>query len=127
MDGRKIKHINRNWNKRRAHLQSILMKQGKYSSRLSERLTLKRKLHVEGELFGWRRDTDLQRRDSAHGNIQRQENQTRLIQVKKRQADKCRREWRGEYFAKKQAETRLRATVCRVFGQSFENKNSLGY
>ncbi|MBR4151710.1 MAG: transposase [Selenomonadaceae bacterium] len=26
MDGRKIKHINRNWNKRCAHLQSILSK-----------------------------------------------------------------------------------------------------
>ena len=42
MDGRKIKHINRNWNKRRAHLQSILMKQGKYSSKLIEQITLKR-------------------------------------------------------------------------------------
>ena len=42
MDGRKIKHINRNWNKRRAYLQSILMKQGRYSSRLLERITLKR-------------------------------------------------------------------------------------
>ncbi|MBR0261208.1 MAG: transposase, partial [Selenomonadaceae bacterium] len=42
MDGRKIKQINRNWNKRRAYLQSILMKQGKYSSRLIERITLKR-------------------------------------------------------------------------------------
>ncbi len=42
MDGRKIKHINRNWNKRRAYLQSILMKQGKFSSRLIERITLKR-------------------------------------------------------------------------------------
>ncbi len=42
MDGRKIKQINQNWNKRRAHLQSILTKQGKYSSRLIERITLKR-------------------------------------------------------------------------------------
>ena len=42
MDGRKIKQINRNWNKRRAHLQSILMKQGRYSSKLLERITLKR-------------------------------------------------------------------------------------
>ena len=42
MDGRKIKHINRNWNKRRAHLQSILRKQGSYSSKLLERITLKR-------------------------------------------------------------------------------------
>lgn len=42
MDGRKIKHINRNWNKRRAYLQSILMKQGSYSSKLLERITLKR-------------------------------------------------------------------------------------
>ena len=32
MDGRKIKHINRNWNKRRAYLQSILWKQGRHSS-----------------------------------------------------------------------------------------------
>lgn len=46
MDGRKIKHINRNWNKRRAHLQSILMKQGLYSSRLLERITLKRNNRV---------------------------------------------------------------------------------
>lgn len=42
MDGRKIKHINRNWNKRRALLQSILMKQGRYSSKLLEQITLKR-------------------------------------------------------------------------------------
>ncbi|MBR0288366.1 MAG: transposase [Selenomonadaceae bacterium] len=42
IDGRKIKHINRNWNKRRAYLQSILMKQGRYSSKLLERITLKR-------------------------------------------------------------------------------------
>ena len=42
MDGRKLKHINRNWNKRRAYLQSILMKQGRYSSKLLERITLKR-------------------------------------------------------------------------------------
>ena len=42
MDGRRIKHINRNWNKRRAHLQSILIKQGSYSSKLLERITLKR-------------------------------------------------------------------------------------
>ena len=42
MDGRKIKYINRNWNKRRAYLQSILMKQGRYSSRLLDRITLKR-------------------------------------------------------------------------------------
>ena len=46
MDGRRIKHINRNWNKRRAHLQSILMKQGKYSSRLIEQITLKRNNRV---------------------------------------------------------------------------------
>lgn len=46
LDGRKIKHINRNWNKRRAHLQSILMKQGKCSSRLIERITLKRNNRV---------------------------------------------------------------------------------
>ena len=42
MDGRKIKHINQNWNKRRAYLQSILWKQGRYSSRQIERITLKR-------------------------------------------------------------------------------------
>lgn len=46
MDGRKIKHINRNWNKRRAYLQSILMKQGRYSSKLIERITLKRNNRV---------------------------------------------------------------------------------
>jgi len=42
MDGRKIKNINRNWNKRRAYLQSILMKQGLSSSKFLERITLKR-------------------------------------------------------------------------------------
>ena len=42
MDGRKIKHVNRNWNKRRAYLQSILAKQGRFSSKLLERITLKR-------------------------------------------------------------------------------------
>ena len=46
MDGRKIKHINRNWNKRRAYLQAILMKQGHYSSKLLERNTLKRNNRV---------------------------------------------------------------------------------
>ena len=46
MDGRKLKHINRNWNKRRAHLQSILWKQGKFSSRLIEQITLKRNNRV---------------------------------------------------------------------------------
>lgn len=46
MDGRKIKHINQNWNKRRAYLQSILWKQGHYSSRLIERITLKRNHRV---------------------------------------------------------------------------------
>ena len=42
LDGRKIKNINQNWNKRRAHLQSILWKQGRHSSKLLERITLKR-------------------------------------------------------------------------------------
>ena len=42
MDGRKIKHINQTWNKRRAYLQSILMKENRYSSSLLERITLKR-------------------------------------------------------------------------------------
>ncbi|MBR4151533.1 MAG: transposase [Selenomonadaceae bacterium] len=46
MDGRKIKQINRNWNKRRAHLQSILWKQGCHSSKLLERITLKRNNRV---------------------------------------------------------------------------------
>ena len=46
MDGRKIKHINRNWNKHRAYLQSILMKQGRYSSKVLERITLKRNNRV---------------------------------------------------------------------------------
>ena len=42
MDGRRIKHINRNWNKRRAYLQAVLSRQGRYSSKLLERITLKR-------------------------------------------------------------------------------------
>ena len=42
MDGRKIKQINRNWNKRCACLQSILMKQGRYRSKMLDRITLKR-------------------------------------------------------------------------------------
>ena len=46
IDGRKIKQINRNWNKHRAHLQSILWKQGCYSSKQIERLTLKRNNRV---------------------------------------------------------------------------------
>ena len=46
LDGRRIKQINQNWNKRRAYLQSILMKQGRYSSRLLERITLKRNNRV---------------------------------------------------------------------------------
>ena len=46
MDGRRVKHINRNWNKRCAHLQSILMKQGHYSSKLLERIKLKRNNRV---------------------------------------------------------------------------------
>ena len=46
MNGRKIKQINQHWNKRRAYLQSILMRQGKYSSRLIERITLKRNNRV---------------------------------------------------------------------------------
>jgi IS605 OrfB family transposase len=46
MDGRKIKQINQNWNKRRAYLQSILWKQGRYSSKLLERITLKRNNRV---------------------------------------------------------------------------------
>ena len=50
MDGRKIKHNNRNWNKRRAHLQSILMKQGRYSSKLIERITMKRNNRVNDTL-----------------------------------------------------------------------------
>ena len=46
MDRRKIKQINRNWNKSRAHLQLILMKQGCYLSKLLERITLKRNNRV---------------------------------------------------------------------------------
>ena len=46
MDGRKIKHINQTWNKRRAYLQSILMKQKKFSSNLIQRITLKRNNRV---------------------------------------------------------------------------------
>ena len=50
MDGRKIKQINRNWNKRHAHLQSILMKQGRYSSKLLEQITLKRNNRISDHL-----------------------------------------------------------------------------
>lgn len=32
MDGRKLKAINQGWNKRRAYLQAVLMKQGRYTS-----------------------------------------------------------------------------------------------
>ena len=46
MDGRKIKHINQTWNKRRAYLQSILMKQKKFSSNLIQQITLKRNNRV---------------------------------------------------------------------------------
>ena len=44
MDGRKVKSINRHWNKRKAFLQSILMKQKQpqYFSNLIGRITLKR-------------------------------------------------------------------------------------
>ena len=44
MDGRKVKSINRHWNKRKAFLQSILMKQNRpqYFSNLIGRITLKR-------------------------------------------------------------------------------------
>ena len=41
MDGRRIKSINRLWNKRRAELQNLLPK-GQHTSRLIQRLTLKR-------------------------------------------------------------------------------------
>ena len=49
MDGRKIKAINRQWNKRKAYLQAILMKQKKkqYFSNLLRRITIKRNNRVE--------------------------------------------------------------------------------
>ena len=49
MDGRKIKHINRNWNKRKAYLQAILMKQRQkqYFSNLIFKITMKRNNRVE--------------------------------------------------------------------------------
>jgi len=49
LDGRKIKSINRQWNKRKAYLQAILMKQKqkKYFSNLLRRITLKRNNRVE--------------------------------------------------------------------------------
>ncbi|MCI6085871.1 MAG: transposase, partial [Selenomonas sp.] len=42
MDGRKLKSINRYWNKRKAHLQSIADKQGMKSTKLIQRITTKR-------------------------------------------------------------------------------------
>jgi len=49
LDGRKIKSINRQWNKRKAYLQAILMKQKQkqYFSNLLRRITLKRNNRVE--------------------------------------------------------------------------------
>ena len=49
MDGRKIKSINRQWNKRKAYLQTILTKQKekKYFSNLIARITLKRNNRVD--------------------------------------------------------------------------------
>ena len=42
MDGRKIKSINQCWNKEKARLQSILMKQGRHTSERLQRITIKR-------------------------------------------------------------------------------------
>ena len=49
MDGRKIKSINQQWNKRKAYLQTILMKQQKkkYFSNLIARITLKRNNRID--------------------------------------------------------------------------------
>ena len=49
LDGRKIKSINRHWNKRKAYLQAILMKQKQkqYFSNLLRRITIKRNNRVE--------------------------------------------------------------------------------
>ncbi len=49
MDGRKIKSINQRWNKRKAILQAILMKQKKpqYFSNLLRRITLKRNNRID--------------------------------------------------------------------------------
>ena len=41
MDGRKLKAINQGWNKRRAYLQAVLMKQGRYTSEQIQRMTIK--------------------------------------------------------------------------------------
>ena len=48
MDGRKIKHINQHWNKRKAYLQAILSRQKKqqYFSELLRRITIKRNNRV---------------------------------------------------------------------------------
>jgi len=48
MDGRKIKHINQHWNKRKAYLQAILsrQKQKQYFSELLRRITIKRNNRV---------------------------------------------------------------------------------
>ena len=49
MDGRKIKAINQRWNKRKAYLQAILMKQKQkqYFSNLLRRITLKRNNRID--------------------------------------------------------------------------------
>ncbi len=46
MDGRKLKSINHQWNKRRAYLQSIAMKQGNYTTKQLQNITIKRNNRV---------------------------------------------------------------------------------
>ena len=50
MDGRKLKSINHQWNKRSAHLQSIAMKQGRCTTKQLQDITLKRNHRVNDYL-----------------------------------------------------------------------------
>lgn len=63
LDGRKIKSINQHWNKRKAFLQAILMKQKKkqYFSNLLKRITLKRNNRVEDILRKSKQNLDFER------------------------------------------------------------------
>ena len=47
MDGRKLKSINHHWNKRKAHLQAIAMRQGQHTTKLIQNITLKRNNRVD--------------------------------------------------------------------------------
>ena len=50
MDGRKLKSINHQWNKHRAYLQSIAMKQGYYMTKRLQNITMKRNKRVNDYL-----------------------------------------------------------------------------